>query len=319
MPANRAQALQVVDPLLSSIARRYQPHGYIQNELMADVPVGTFTGKYVVFTDQYWFMDEVETLTEDRSPSREIDYEWSTDSYDCKKHSLKVSYTDEEVEQAASVFDLRSEKAEFLAHRFMHAREIRLAALLMPSGDGGGLSAGRVSTPSVNWDQDTATIEANIKTGVLDVYDTIGIKPNTIVIPFKVAYAMALQEDVRAILASQISGGSPNFLQVGDRVLPAVIHGMRVVIPEGVQKDSAREGGTASRSEVWGDHVRLLYVDKSANKYKPSVLKRFVYRKPVIHRWETNDPEVTYIRQQERIDEKIVAPDAGHVLKSVLS
>ncbi len=319
MPSNRAAGLQVVDPLLTSIARRYQPSGYIQNELLADVKVQTFTGKYVVFTDQYWFMDDTETLTEDRAASREIDYEWSTDSFDCKKHQLKVSYTDDELEQAAGVLDLRQEKTEFLAHRFMHAREIRLAAKLMPSGDGGGLGASRVSTPSNNWNVDAGTIEIDIKAGVIDVYDTIGLAPNTIVIPYKVAYAMALQEDVRAILASQISGGTRNFLEVGDRVLPGVIHGMRVVIPKGVQKDTANEGGTASKSEIWGDHVRLLYIDKGANKYKPSVLKRFVHTPPIIKRWETNDPDVTCIRQGERIDEKIVAPDAGHVIKSVLS
>lgn len=318
MPTNRAAGLQVVDPLLTQIARRYQPDGYIQDQLLSDIPVKTFTGKYIVFTDQYWFMDETPTATEDRAPSREIDYEWSTDSFDCKKHSLKVSYTDDEVDQAAQgAMDIRREKTEFLAHRFKHAREIRLAALLLASGDGGQLSAGRTSTPSVNWDQDTATIESDIKTGVVDVYDTIGIVPNLMVIPFKVAYAMAIQQDIREIMKYTVDGRE--VLRVGDRLLPAVIHGMRVVIPKGVQKDTAKEGGTASRSEIWGDHVRLLYVDPGAGRYKPSVLKRFVYRQPMTKRWEENDPDVTYVRVEERIDEKVVAPDAGHVLKSVLS
>lgn len=317
MATNRAQALQVVDPLLSNIARRYQPTGFIANRLMSDIPVSTFSGKYVVFTDQYWFMNEVETLTEDRASSREIDYQWSTDSFNCEKHALKVSYTDEEIAQAVSVLDVRREKTEFLAHRFLLAREIRIAALLRKTSNGGGLNLG--ASISTNWDQDAATIESDIKTGVLAIYDATGTRPNTIVIPFKVAYAMALQEDIRAVLASQISGGSPNFLTVGDRVLPAVIHGMNVVIPEGAQKDTAQEGGTSSRAEIWGDHVRLLYVDQGAGRYKPSVLKRFVHTQPTTVRWETNDPDVTYVRVHERIDEKIVAPDVGYELASVLS
>lgn len=321
MPANRAEALQVVDPLLTEIARNYRPHGFIYDQLISDIPVSTFTGQYVVFDDQYWFTNEVDDLIEDRGPTNEIDYEWSTDSYHARKRGLKVSFTDEEVEQAGSMgaFDLERDKTEFLMHRIKLAREIRLASTLMPTGDGGQLAAGRTSTPSVNWDQDTATIEADTKAGVLDVYDTIGIKPNRMVIPFKVAYAMALQDDIRAILAAQISGGSRQFLEVGDRVLPEQIHGMKVVIPEGAQKDTAREKGTPSRSEIWGDHVRLLYVDPNAGRYKPSVIKRFVHTRPTIKRWQTNDPDVTYIRSVERHDEKVVAPDAGHVIKSVLS
>jgi hypothetical protein len=314
MATNRAQALQVVDPLLSNIARRYTPSGYIQDRLLSDSPVTTFTGKYVVFTDQYWFMNETETLTEDRAESREIDYEWSTDSFSCEKHALKISYTDEEIAQAVSVLDVRREKTEFLAHRFLHAREIRIAKLLSDTSNGGLLNLS--STPSVNWDQDTATIEADIKTGVLAVYDKIGIVPNTLVIPFKVAYAMALQADIRELFKYTVNGQET--LRVGDRVLPSVIHGMDVVIPKGAQKDTANEGGTSARSEIWGADVRLLYVDKSAGRYKPSVLKRFVHTQPTTVRWEVNDPDVTYVRVHERIDEKVVAPDAGYVLNAVL-
>lgn len=321
MPANRAEALQVVDPVLTEIARRYQPHGFIYNQLISDIPVQTITGTYVVFDEQYWFADDTETLVGDRGPSREIDYSWTTEQYRTRKHALKVSFTEDEVMQAGATgaFDLERDKVEFLAHRMLLAREIRLARLLMPSGDGGGLGASRATTPTNNWDQAAATIEADIKAGVLDIYNTIGIKPNRIVIPFKVAYAMALQEDIRAILAAQISGGSRQFLEVGDRVLPEQIHGMRVVIPEGAQKDTANEGGTPSKAEIWGDHVRLLYVDQDAGRMRPSVVKRFLRIRPTIKRWETNDPDVTYVRQVEDHDEKVVAPDAGHVIKSVLS
>ncbi len=321
MPANRADALQVVDPLLTEIARRYQSKGFIYSRLVSDISVKTFTGTYVVYDDQYWFSDDTETLIEDRGPSREVDFEWTTDTYRTVKHGLKVSFTDEEVEQAGSMgaFDLEADKTEYLAHRMQMARERRLAALLLPSGDGGGLDASATSTPSVNWDQDTATIEADIKTGVLWMYDGIGIRPNRMVIPFKVAYAMALQADIRDILAHQISGGDRNFIELGDRVLPSVIHGMGVVIPEGTQVDTANEGGTPAKSEIWSDHVRLLYVNENAGRFQPSVCKRFLHTAPTIKRWPENDPDVTYIRQVERHCEKVVAPKAGYVLKSTLS
>ncbi|HEU4656316.1 MAG TPA: hypothetical protein VFR97_02270 [Capillimicrobium sp.] len=318
---NRAGALQVVDPLLTEIVRSYRPEGFIYDRIVSDIKVQTFTGEYVVFDDQYWYTNEVETETEDRAPSREVDYEWMKETFSTRRHSLKVSFTDDEVEQAgqSGVFDLEKDKAEFLAHRMKLAREIRLAKLLLPTSDGGQLNDARKSTPANNWNTPDATIEADITAAKLDVYDTIGIDLNTIVIPFKVAYAMAMQEDIRNILAAQISGGSRNFLEVGDRVLPEVIHGMKVVIPKGTQKDDAREGGTPDKKEIWGDDVRLLYVDPNAGRYKPSVMKRFLHTPPTIKRWENDDPDVTYIRQHERHDEKVVARDAAHVIRRVLS
>ncbi len=318
MATNRAPALQVVDPLLTSIARRYQPHGFIYNEIVADVPVNTFTGKYIEYTDQYWFQDEVETLAEDRAPTAEIDYQWSTNSYDCIRRGLKVSLTDEERQQAASEggFNLESDKVEFLQHRIALNDEIRLAALLkkVSAGTPGALNLG--ATPSTNWDQDTAVIETDIQTGVNAVYDAIGILPNVMVIPFKVAYAMALQADLRELFKYTVNGQET--LRLGDKILPGVIHGMRVVVPMGAQKDSAKEGGTASRSEIWGTSVRLLYINQSAGRYNPSTIKRFVHTPDTVTRWRENDPDVEYVRSYKRVDEKVVAPDAGYEIADIL-
>lgn len=317
MAQNAAPSLQVVDPLLTSIARSYRPHGFIYNNIVADVPVSTFTGKYITYTDQYWFTDEVSTLVEDRSSTNEIDYEWSTDSFNCIRRGLKVSLTDEEREQAASNggFDLEADKVNFLQHRIALNDEVRLAAALRKTTNGGGLNLG--ATPSTNWDQDTAVIESDIQTGVNAIYDATGLRPNVMVVPFKVAYAMALQQDIRSLFQYTVNGQET--LRLGDKILPSTIHGMRLIIPEGVQKDSANEGGTASKSEVWGDHVRLLYINQDAGRYTPSVIKRFVHTPDTVTRWRQNDPDVEYIRSYKRVDEKIVAPDAAYELASLLS
>lgn len=319
MATNRPGALQVYDPVLSNLARMYRPVGFIADQLVADIPVSTLSGQYPVFTEDFWFQNDVDTLIVDRAPSKEVDFEWSTDTYLCEEHGLKVSITELERQQAISQLRLERNKTEFLAHRMRLAKEIRVAALLNTQDNGGGLDNTMDNTPSVNWDQATATIEDDIKGGVLAVYDAIGLAPNTIVIPYKVAYAMAVQEDIRAILANQMSGSNPSFLELGSRVLPGVIHGMKVIVPMGAQKNPNREGGATSRSEIWSDDVRLLYVDQNAEWGIPSVAYRFVHTRPRVTRWSIVDPDVDYVRQMERFDEKIVADKAGYVLHSVLS
>ncbi len=318
MALNRARGVQVIDPFLTNVARLYKSKGLIGDQLLPRIPVNLLSGQYPVFDEQFWFANDVDNKGADRAPSKEIDYTWSLDTYLCEEYKLKVSITDLERRQAEGALRLPQTKAQFLAQRMNIAREVRIATLLLPTSAGGGLS--RSSTPAVNWDQDTATIEANIKAGALDVYDAIGQPPNTIVIPYKVAYSMAVQEDIRNILAAQITGDGKNFLALGDRVLPSEIHGMKVVIPRG-QITTAKEGAAnpVSKSEIWGDDVRLLYIDSSAQWGMPSVAYDLVHTNRYTTRWNEIDPDVEYIRELERRDEKVVAPDAGHVLLDVLS
>lgn len=317
MATNRPRSLQIYDPVLTQFARRYKPSGFIGRQILPSIPVSKMSGQYPVFTKDFWFQNDVSTLVADRAGTKEIDFEWSTETYLCDEHALKVGWSDLEADQADGVLRFEQSKTEFLTTRMELAYEVEVAALLRKTTNSGGLNLG--AAPSTNWDQDTATIEADIKTGVLAIYDATGLTPNVIVIPFKVAYAMALQEDIRAILRYDVNGEGRKFLEVGDRVIPAVIHGMRVVIPRGAQKDSSNEGGTSSISEIWGDHVRLLYADGGAGWGIPSVAYRMEHTPKKVTRWRTVDPDLNYVREMERYDLKVVAPDCGYELATLLS
>jgi hypothetical protein len=319
MPANRARALQVIDPFLSTVARRYKSEGFIADRVLPSIKVTKLSGQYPIFDRNYWFAQQTDNKGSDRAPSREVDYEWSLDTYLCEEYKLKTSLTDLEVEQAESELRLRQTKAEFLAQQMNLSREVRVAQLLLPSGLGGQLAAGASTAPSVNWDQATATIEDNLKTGKLAVYDAIGLDPNVIVIPYKVAYAMAVQEDIRQIISYEIQGGSgDSMIRLGDRLLPAVLHGMEVIIPKG-QTTTTKEGNSGSLTEIWGDDVRLLYVNNGAQWGQPTVAYSLEQTPRTVTRWREIDPDREMIRELERVDEKVVAPDAGFVLTDVLS
>src|SRR5690606_29040535 len=144
---------------------------------------------YPVFDKAYWFADNVDNKKSDRSPSKEIDFGFDTETFACEEYAVKLSITDRERQQADDSLRLETSKTQLLATRHELARERRVAALLKKTSNGGGLTHG--AAPSVNWDQATATIETDIKTAVTTIYDATGLAPNTIVIPYKVAYEMA--------------------------------------------------------------------------------------------------------------------------------
>lgn len=318
MALNTPRPLQIYDPVLTQVARRYVSQGFIANLLLPNIPVSKLSGQYPVFTKRFWFAQLTDNEVTDRAPSREVDFEWSMDTYLAKEYALKVSITDLERQQADAALRLEMNKTELLTLQMDLAHEVRTANILLPTSLGGGLNNSH--TPSILWDASNPTIEADIKTAAVDVYTKTGRVPNVIVIPYLVAYTIALDPTVRALLRYDATGHAQDFIQVGDRVLPSVIHGMQVIIPQGAQLDSAAEGSAAdSISEIWGKHVRCLYVDPSAGWGIPSVAYKLNHTARAVTRWRIVDPDVDYIREKERYALKVVAPDAAHVITGAVS
>src|ERR1700741_4463527 len=100
MALNRANPLQIIDPVLTGLARAYRPFGFIYDELVAPMKVSTLTGQYMNFPKEAWYANEVDNEVRDRAPSKEIDFDWLTDTYAVKEFALKVSITDLERQQA---------------------------------------------------------------------------------------------------------------------------------------------------------------------------------------------------------------------------
>lgn len=327
MALNRAQALQIIDPVLTNLARRYQAHGFIYDQIIRKFPVQTLSGQYPVFKKEDWYRNDPDNQVRDRAPSKEVDFTFGTELYLAKEFGLKVSITDLERLQAHPSLRLEQSKNDFLSLRMALSREVRLANLLFPTDftTPGGLTAGNNATPATKWDVGTSNPEADIRAGALVMYNTIGYTPNTILIPYPVAYNLATQhgtDTFRGQMLYTVNGQQA--IRQGVGILPEQIHGMQVVIPMGPQTTTAADSDgspqqTGTQSEIWGKHVRLLYVEPGAPWGTPSVVYGFQHTAPLTSRWRQNDPDIDYIRQWERIDERVVAPDAGYVLTNVIS
>jgi len=329
MPLNRARSLQIIDPIATEFARNYatDQSAFIADKLLPRHSVNLLSGQYPVFDEHAWFANDVDNKVADRAPTKEIDFTWGTTTYLCQEYGLKVGWTDLEAQQADPAIRLVEQKSRLLSLRMALAREIRVANLLMDSGAGGGLASDATSTPSINWDQATATIETDLKTGSNYIYDGIGVPPNVLVVGYKLAYEMAVNTNIRALLRYDAAGQEQRFIQLGARVLPSIIHGMQVIIAQGVRTTTDPEpgfgsigtGASVAKSEVWADHARLLYVDPSATWGMPSVGYQITHTPLTALRWRETDPDANYMRLIERQTEVVVAPKAGYVLKNLLS
>lgn len=319
--ARGAQGLQVIDPLLTNVARRYVSHDFIYDQIVARQPVSNMSGIYPTFPKYYWFAQVADNLIEDRVESKEVNFEWSTEKYLARKYGLKVSISDDERANAAPQLRLETNKTELLNVQQGLAREIRLATKLRESGvTGGELASENEAAAGKKWSSAESNPESDLRTAALKVYEQIGISPNTLILPYPVAYNLATvhgTDTFRNQMLYTVNGSE--MIRLGEGILPGEIHGMKVVIPKGPQKIVANEpGATATAEEIWGKNAILLYVDPNAGWGTPSAIYGFQFQAPTVSRWQRIDPDVEYIRQMERVDEKVVAPNAGYVIKECL-
>jgi hypothetical protein len=307
------------DQYLTNLARQYRPDltKFIADLVCPRVPVAHESDIYPVFSARDFFATDVPQLVADRSPAREIDTSYSSAPYQCYEYALKASISRRERKNADSIVRLEQRKVEAVADQLMLGREIRAAALLRKTTNGGGLNLG--AGVSNKWNVDAATIETDIKVGKQAIKTAIGLTANTIVIPQIVATEVAVQQDIRDLVKIAMTGvGVQNILELGDLILPKKLWGLNVVVPDAQQITSA-EGATDVYADIWGDNVRILYVDPTPDENTPSVAHSFVAEGKRVDRWTVNDPPgLEYFREGEIISETITAPDAGYEITDVL-
>jgi hypothetical protein len=323
--ARNSAALQIVDPVLSNVARQYSPDGFVYDQVAPSIPVAARSGQYPTFSGFFGDDSDSDSLQpiDDRAPTPEVSFDWSTDTYLALDFRLKASITNTERSQAAAIGDplrLETSKLKYLLERMALRREVRIAAALRATGNGGQLTGGSAS-PSNKWGVDAATIEADVTTGALAVRAKIGFPTNVAVMDWKVAVTIAQQQDIRELVKYTVPGER---ILAGGYELPPVLFAHRPLISKAI-RNTAKKGATESLSPIWDDHVRLLYIAENAAWGVPSTA--YAFRAPidgasgqsqVVDRFRTDDPPVEFIRAWEAVDEKVCGPDGGYELYDCL-
>lgn len=359
--------LQIVDELLTTLAKQFKPHGFIYDDLVAPIPVNRNVGRYPIFDPASFFQNAGNLLVADDARTPMIDFNWSTDTYSCDDYRLQTKITRKEVLQASDVLRLGYSKTVGLLTTFASNREYRLAAKLQPTSVttayGSGAITGQftntASSPSTKWDAGVsgseATIQKDLQAAALTVYKSCGVWPNTLVINKEVALAISadytVRETVKYLVGTELlrvggEAGQTSQPSGGAGILPATLFGFRVIVADGTLTNTARPGQTASLSDIWGNNARLLYCNPQAQWGVPATVYSFRGRvnegagetqppaaimpndsgEPgassdswtVVDRWWDYDPPAEHIRVWECVDEKVVAPETGVLIPTVL-
>lgn len=349
--------LQLVDIVLSNVAKQFRPDGYLYDRIVASMPVDKKFGRYPVFDPSTFFATGGALEVADDAPTPIIDFNWSHDIFACQPRRLATRITREEANQAHAALRLDYSKTIGLLTVFANNREDRLAKRLRAQSNGGQFTNAAI-TPAVKWDAGTsgspATIQQDIQNGVLTTLKAVGRRPNTLVLDYEIALAISNDFTVKQqlqyrigpeMLSNQLAddfAGNGN----GGGVLPPKLFGLDIVVAEGVLQNQNRPGEAMNLSATWGQSARLIYRDPNAQWGIPSTV--YSFRAPVVEgqhqppslimpsgdagvqpnpaggwavvdRWWDYDPPAETIRAWESVDERVVAPELGVELASVLT
>lgn len=308
-----------VNAPLTNLARLYRPTQFIANQVVPMIPVVHESDSYYVFDQGPFYATDVDDLVPDRAAPRRIEFQHSTDQYKAERRELAWDISDRERGNADNQLNLERNKQNGTLGRLFLKREIRVAALLRKTTNGGGLNLG--TTASAKWDaattdyQDLAT---DVFAGKTALRQAIGASPNVIVIPAAVAEGMHKSLLFQALQYTYGSDRARNLIEQEYPVLPPVLFGMRVLVP-GELKNTAAEGLTASYSDIWGEDVRLLYVNPGPALEEPSVAYTFQQEQLTTRQWRDDERRVDAYAAGFTIVEKVVAPDAGYEIADCLT
>ena len=340
---------QLYNPFLTNFAKSFRPSGFGYDRIVSSFPVPTQTGQYPVFDPAYFFALEDGTPIGDDAPTPEINYKLSTDTYNALDYRRMIRFTRKELVQARAMGDvakLEVSKTELLMTRMAMLREQRLALKLRATANGGKFTSAAI-TPAVKWDASPnsagATIKQDLDAASQLAYRLSGKRPNTLVITREIAMAISSDFLVRqSILYNQ----GMQYLTEGTNVLPSRLYGYNIIEIDGVLGNAAAEGLPMALGEVWGNSARLIYVDPTPVWGQPATV--YAFRGPVtgsvgeitpspvlpnaggsepagmgswavVERYAQFDPPAGLIRAWESVDEKVVAPELGIELASVIT
>jgi hypothetical protein len=344
--------LQLVDVVLSNLAKQFRPEGYLYDRIVTAIPVDKGFGRYPVFDPSTFFATGGALEVADDAQTPIIDFNWSHDNFACQDRRLATRVTRREALQAHAALRLDYSKTVGLLTVFANNRENRLATRLRAQSNGGQIT-NPVLAPSVKWDNPagTPTIQQDIQNGLLLAMKASGKRPNTIVMDYEVALAISNDPTVKTQLQYRIGPEifsnqlADSLAGNGGGILPPKLFGLNVLVADGTLQNTNRPGQAMSLTGTWGQSVRLVYVDPVQQWGMPATA--YCFRGPVneashqppssimpggnggqepgpaggwaiVDRWWDYDPPAETIRAWEYVDERIVAPELGIEIGPVL-
>ena len=235
-------------------------------------------------------------------------------SYRCEEFGLEGALPDETIRFYDSVFDAEMVVAGGVKGDLAREREIRVAAAIFDTAVFTG--APLFTEIGTDWDQAAATIVVDIDAAKEKVRLNCGLLPNVMVIGAGVVPWLKFNTDLKARL--QYTQALVDNAITGQL---ASLFGISKVLIGGQITNSASEGETYASSDIWSSmYCWIGRVPATQSMAEPGIGRTMLWEgdSPSIYtveEYRENQTRKTVYRVRHHLQEKIIDPLYGHLLK----
>jgi len=134
------------------------------------------------------------------------------------------------------------------------------------------------------------------------------------IIPFPVAVKLTTNPKIQELVKHTMNVFT---IPGTTSILPNPLWGHNIIIA-GAGYNTANPNQTASNSYIWGNDVIVAYVNNSPGLKRISLGYVFQWKGREVKKWYKQENESTYIKVEEKTDEKVVCPNCAYILKKVI-
>lgn len=303
-----------VNKLLTNFSNMIKPEGYIAEQILPLVNVKQSTGLIGSYGTSHMRIET--SLTTGKNKYRRVDTrQYSTDTYNIKRHGLSDILTEQDYANVEEPFQAEQDTTDELITLLQLQKEKGLADTLTSTSvitQNTTLSGTSQLSDYVNSDplDDFATARSTI-------YNSVGMAPDTAIMSWdvfnKVRYHPAL---VRSL---GYADARPGAIRTDE--LASILEVKRLLIGSAVY-ESANEGQASSIAPVWGKNIVFAVCPTAAAKRQVSLGYRFqqfgkprrVFKNPV-----NNPPKSIEVLVDDSYDQLLASVNAAYLIKDAVA
>jgi len=303
-----------VDVPLTNVAIAYRPEGMIADLIAPIVSVPKQSGTYWEFLAADAFRTQQDLRSPGALPNL-LTKDISSGTFFAKNYALRdvIPYEDIENADAGTVITARNMRAEAIKDKLMLNAELRVANQVTS-----GSNVGSYSATASSWAGAGADPVADVNTGINNVHDLTGIRPNSIVMG---NYAWRLFREHSTVIGrvfGDVDKGQS--ARMVSRQQAAALFEMERFLVGGGYINTADEGLTMSLSQIWNDNCLAYYAPMQPRIDKPSFMYAMRWAKVMamqaeVHQLPRQKGEEIHLGYYQ--DEKLTGASLGFLITGV--
>jgi hypothetical protein len=301
-----------IDAILSGMTLGYKPVGAIADRIFPVINVTKQSDGYYIWSRA----DKFRRPDAERAPktlANRIDTKVSTDTYFAKNYALGVETSWEDLSNADAALELRSNNSDLIIDALTLNHEVRVANRICNTSNVGSSNSLASDYSNVGA---TAPID-DLDNGIESIRSVTGMTPNKAIFGPKSWMRFRKHPDVIDFVRGKgdnIGGGGVTLRQVADAwMLDEVLVGNAIV-------NTAAEGDTGVYSDVWSNHIALLYVAPRPGRMVATYGMTFAWQpagfpaRRAVRRYDDSPKMIEIQEVHEFQDEKITGTELGYLI-----